>query len=162
MPITVKLTEIMIKVIADNKKAYHDFFVEDKYEAGIELYGSEVKSIRLSRVNLKDSFAIIKNNEIYLIGAHISPYEKGSHFNPEAKRMRRLLLHRYEINKIRAKVLIKGYTLVVTRMYFKDGLVKVELGIAKGKEGRDKRRDIAERDAKRQTERAVKETYYKN
>ncbi len=149
------------KTIALNKEARHNFFIEDTYEAGIELVGSEVKSIRLGKVNLRDSYAILKDNEIFLLGAHISPYEKGSHFNVEAKRTRKLLLHRYEINKIRGKVQIKGFTLVVTKMYLKQGLVKVELAIASGKEGRDKRNDIKERDAKRMTQRIIKETNYR-
>ncbi len=149
------------KLIALNREAHHNFFIEDTYEAGIELVGSEVKSIRLGKVNLRDSYAILKDNEIFVLGVHISPYEKGSHYNVEAKRTRKLLLHRYEINKIRGKVQIKGYTLVVTKMYLKQGLVKVELGIASGKEGRDKRNDIKERDAKRMTMRIMKENNYK-
>lgn len=148
----------MIKIIANNKKAFHDFFIEDTLEAGIELAGSEVKSVRLGNVNLKDSYAMLKNNEILLFGASISPYEKGSHYNPDPKRTRRLLLHRYEINKLRGKVYEKGYTLVVTKMYLKDALVKVELGLAKGKEGRDKRRDIMEKDLKREIQRTIKES----
>lgn len=147
----------MTKLIANNKKAYHDYFIEDTYEAGIELKGSEVKSIRMGNVNLKDSYAQLKGNEVYLFNAHVSPYEKGSHYNPEARRPRRLLLHRYEINKLRGKVQEKGYTLVVTKIYLKDALVKVELGLAKGKEGRDKRRDIQEKDLKREIQRAIKE-----
>lgn len=147
----------MIKVITTNKKAYHDYFVEETLEAGIELKGSEVKSIRLGNVNLKDSYAVIKDGEALLMGAHISPYEKGSHFNPEAKRTRRLLLHKSEIRKLNQKVKEKGYTLVVTKLYFKDALVKAELGLAKGKEGHDKRAVLKEREQKRMVERALKE-----
>ena len=151
----------MIKVVATNKKAYHDYYIESVTEAGIALEGSEVKSVRLGNVNLKDSYAVVKNGEILLIGAHIAPYEKGSYFNPDAKRMRRLLLHKKEILKLKQKVAEKGYTLVVTKMYFKDALVKVELGLAKGKEGHDKRNAIRERDEKRMAERAVKESNYR-
>ena len=147
----------MIKVVANNKKAFHDYFIETVYEAGIELKGSEVKSIRLGNVNLKDSYATIKDGEIFLVGAHISPYKMGSHFNPDPRRMRRLLLNRYEINKIRGKVYEKGYTLVVTKLYFKEALVKAELALAKGKEGRDTRRDLTEKQQKRDVERALKE-----
>ena len=120
-----------------------------------------MKSVRLGNVNLKDSYAVVKNGEILLVGAHIAPYEKGSYFNPDAKRMRRLLLHKKEILKLKQKVAEKGYTLVVTKMYFKDALVKVELGLAKGKEGHDKRNAIRERDEKRMAERAVKESNYR-
>ncbi|MBO8424557.1 MAG: SsrA-binding protein SmpB [Firmicutes bacterium] len=151
----------MIKVVATNKKAYHDYYIESTLEAGIALQGSEVKSVRLGNVNLKDSYAVVKNGEILLVGAHIAPYEKGSYFNPDAKRMRRLLLHKKEILKLKQKVAEKGYTLVVTKMYFKDALVKVELGLAKGKEGHDKRNAIRERDEKRMAERAVKESNYR-
>ena len=151
----------MIKVVATNKKAYHDYYIESTLEAGIALQGSEVKSVRLGNVNLKDSYAVVKNGEVLLVGAHIAPYEKGSYFNPDAKRMRRLLLHKKEILKLKQKVAEKGYTLVVTKMYFKDGLVKAELGLAKGKEGHDKRNAIRERDEKRMAERAVKESNYR-
>lgn len=151
----------MIKVVATNKKAYHDYYIESTLEAGIALQGSEVKSVRLGNVNLKDSYAVVKNGEILLVGAHIAPYEKGSYFNPDAKRMRRLLLHKKEILKLKQKVAEKGYTLVVTKLYFKDALVKVELGLAKGKEGHDKRNAIRERDEKRMAERAVKESNYR-
>lgn len=132
----------MDKVVATNKKAYHDYFVEDTYEAGIVLVGSEVKSVRKGAVNLKDSYAIIKGNEVFLLGVHISPYEKGSCFNEDPLRTRKLLLNRQEINKIRGKIEIKGYTLVPLKMYFKQSLVKVELGICKGKELHDKRQAI--------------------
>ncbi|MBR2479928.1 MAG: SsrA-binding protein SmpB [Clostridia bacterium] len=151
----------MIKVIATNKKAYHDYFIEDTIEAGIQLVGSEVKSIRGGNINLKDSYAIVKNGEILLAGCHISPYEKGSHFNPDAKRMRRLLLHKKEILKLKQKVQEKGYTLVVTKVYFKGSLVKTELGLAKGKEGHDKRQVLKEKEQKRQIERALKEVNYR-
>ncbi len=147
----------MIKIITTNKKAYHDYFIEETYEAGIELKGSEVKSIRLGNVNLKDSYAVIKDGEVLLMGAHVSPYEKGSHYNPEAKRTRRLLMHKSEIRRLDQKVKEKGYTLVVTKLYFKDALVKAEIGLAKGKEGHDKRAVLKEREQKRIVERAMKE-----
>ncbi len=147
----------MIKIVTTNKKAYHDYFIEETYEAGIELKGSEVKSIRLGNVNLKDSYAVIKDGEVLLMGAHVSPYEKGSHYNPEAKRTRRLLMHKAEIRRLNQKVKEKGYTLVVTKLYFKDALVKAEIGLAKGKEGHDKRAVLKEREQKRIVERAMKE-----
>ncbi len=147
----------MIKIITTNKKAYHDYFIEETYEAGIELKGSEVKSIRLGNVNLKDSYAVIKDGEVLLMGAHVSPYEKGSHYNPEAKRTRRLLMHKSEIRRLDQKVKEKGYTLVVTKLYFNDALVKAEIGLAKGKEGHDKRAVLKEREQKRIVERAMKE-----
>lgn len=147
----------MIKVIARNKKAYHDYFIEEKYEAGIELVGSEVKSIRQGSINLKDSFAIIRNNEIFLINVHISPYNKGSHYNPDPRRDRRLLLNRQEINKLRGKVERKGYTLVATQVYLKEALVKIEIGVAKGKELHDKRQALKEKAQNRDIQRALKE-----
>mgnify|MGYP000669947113 FL=1 len=143
----------MEKVVATNKKAYHDYFVEDTYEAGIVLVGSEVKSVRKGAVNLKDSYAIIKGNEVFLLGVHISPYEKGSCFNEDPLRTRKLLLNRQEINKIRGKIEIKGYTLVPLKMYFKQSLVKVELGICKGKELHDKRQAIKTREENRNIQR---------
>lgn len=147
----------MDKVVATNKKAYHDYFVEDTYEAGIVLVGSEVKSVRKGAVNLKDSYAIIKGNEVFLLGVHISPYEKGSSFNEDPLRTRKLLLNRQEINKIRGKIEIKGYTLVPLKMYFKQSLVKVELGICKGKELHDKRQAIKTREENRNIQRIKKE-----
>lgn len=147
----------MDKVVATNKKAYHDYFVEDTYEAGIVLVGSEVKSVRKGAVNLKDSYAIIKGNEVFLLGVHISPYEKGSCFNEDPLRTRKLLLNRQEINKIRGKIEIKGYTLVPLKIYFKQSLVKVELGICKGKELHDKRQAIKMREENRNIQRIKKE-----
>ncbi len=147
----------MEKIIATNKKAYHDYFIEETYEAGIELKGSEVKSIRLSRVNLKDSFALVKNGGVFVLNVHISPYDKGSYFNEDPMRTRKLLLKRQEINKLRGKVEQKGYTLVPTKLYFKDSLVKVELALCKGKELHDKRQDIKNKENKRTAERAIKE-----
>ncbi|MEG2450860.1 MAG: SsrA-binding protein SmpB [Clostridia bacterium] len=146
-----------MKIVATNKKAYHDYFVEDTYEAGVVLVGCEVKSIRLGGVNLRDSFAIIKNNEIFLLNAHISPYEKGSYYNVDSKRTRKLLLNRVEINKLRGKVEQKGYTLVPLKLYFKDSLVKVEIGVCKGKELHDKRASIKEKEETRYMQRTLKE-----
>lgn len=147
----------MDKIIATNKKAYHDYFVEDIYEAGIELVGSEVKSIRLGRVNMKDCFALVKNNEVFVYNMHISPYDKGSYFNEEPRRTRKLLLNRAEINKLRGKVEQKGYTLVPTKLYFKGNFVKVELAVCKGKELHDKRQTIKDKENRIAAERAIKE-----
>ena len=146
-----------IKVKKKKKKAFHDYFIEETYEAGIVLTGAEVKSVRGGHMSLRDSFVIFKGGQALLVGAHIKPYEKGSFFNTDAKRTRVLLLNKGEINKLRGKTEAKGYTVVPTRAYFKKGLVKVEVGLAKGKEGHDKRRTIAERDAKRNIERTLKQ-----
>lgn len=146
-----------IKIIAQNKKAYHDYFIEETYEAGIVLSGTEVKSIRMGKVNLKDSFARVENNEVYLYNMHISPYEKGNIFNKDPLRTRKLLLNRHEINKLIGYVTRQGYTLVPTKLYFKRGFVKVELAVARGKKLYDKREDIARRDAKRELEKHFKE-----
>lgn len=147
----------MEKLIAQNKKAYHDYFVEDTYEAGIVLVGCEVKSIRLGAINLRDSFVIIKNGEVFMIGAHISPYKMGSYNNVNPRRTRKLLLNRSEINKLRGKVEQKGYTLVPLKVYFKDALVKVQIGLCKGKELHDKRQAIKEKENDRNLRRVMKE-----
>lgn len=147
----------MEKLIAQNKKAYHDYFVEDTYEAGIVLVGCEVKSIRLGAINLRDSFVIIKNGEVFMIGAHISPYKMGSYNNVDPRRTRKLLLNRSEINKLRGKVEQKGYTLVPLKVYFKDALVKVQIGLCKGKELHDKRQTIKEKENDRNLRRVMKE-----
>ena len=146
-----------MKIVATNKKAYHDYFVEDTLEAGIVLVGSEVKSVRLGAVNLRDSFAIIKGGEVFLLGMHIAPYEKGSYFNEDPRRRRKLLLNRAEIRKLQSKTERKGYTLVPLKVYFKDSLVKVELGLCRGKETHDKREAVKRKDAEREMERAKKE-----
>ena len=146
-----------VKIIATNKKAYHDYFIEDTYEAGIALEGHEVKSLRLNNVNMKDSFAIVKNGEIWLVGVHISPYKMATMFTIDPVRNRRLLMHKSEINKLKQKVEQKGYTLVPTKMYFKEALVKVEIGVARGKELHDKRDAIAEKENKRKIDRIMKE-----
>ncbi len=147
----------MEKTVANNKKAYHDYFVEDTYEAGIVLVGSEVKSIRQGALNLRDSFVIVKKGEAFVLGMHISPYKMGSYFNVDARRTRKLLLNRAEINKLRGKVEQKGYTLIPLRVYFKDALVKVEIGLCKGKELHDKRASIKEKENNRNLQRVMKE-----
>ena len=144
------------KVITLNRKARHDYFIEDTYEAGIELFGTEVKSLRQGTVNLKDSFCFVKNGEIFLHGCHISPYEKGNIFNKDPLRDRKLLMHRYEINKLKGKIQEKGYTLVPLQVYFKGSLVKVEIGLARGKKLYDKRADIAKKDQRRELEKDFK------
>lgn len=148
-----------VKLIAQNKKARHDYFIEQTIEAGIVLSGTEVKSIRLGKVNLKDSYATIRNGEIVLNGMHISPYEQGNIFNKDPVRDRKLLLHKYEIKKLESAVQEKGLTIIPLRLYFNRGKVKVELGVAKGKKLFDKRANIAERDSKREIERRLKETF---
>ncbi|NLP44789.1 MAG: SsrA-binding protein SmpB [Peptococcaceae bacterium] len=146
-----------IKVVAENRKARHDYFVEDRYEAGIILTGTEIKSIRAGRVNLKDSYAEIVDGEVWLNQMHISPYEQGNRFNHEPLRKRKLLLHRSEISKLVGKVQQQGMTLIPLKIYIKNGLAKIELGLCKGKKSYDKREDIAKRDAKRQMERDLRE-----
>ena len=146
-----------IKIVAKNSKAFHDYFIEDKYECGIELAGTEVKSIRQGNVNLKDSFCIIKDGEISVLGMHISPYEKGNIFNREPRRPRRLLMHKREIMKLFGKIKQDGYTLVPLSLYFKGPRVKVEIGLCKGKKLYDKREAAAKKDAKREMDRALKQ-----
>ena len=145
-----------VKVVAKNSKAYHDYFIEDKYEAGIELAGTEVKSIRLGHVNLKDSFCVVKDGEMSVIGMHISPYEKGNIFNKDPMRQRRLLMHKREILKLFARIKQDGYSLIPLSIYFRGPRVKLELGLAKGKKLYDKRDSAAARDAKREMDRAIK------
>ena len=145
-----------IKLIANNKKAYHDYFIEDTYEAGICLVGTEVKSLRMGKCSIKESFLRVENGEVIVYGMHISPYEKGNIFNKDPLRPRKLLLHKYEINKIMGKMAEKGYTTVPLKVYLKGSLVKVEIGLAKGKKLYDKRQDIAKKDAKREAEREFK------
>ncbi len=146
------------KLIANNKKAYHDYFIEDKYETGIELFGTEVKSIRMGKCSIKESFIRIEKGEVYVYGMHINPYEKGNIFNKDPLRPRKLLLHKSEITKLGAKIAEKGYTLVPLQVYFKGSLVKVEIGLAKGKKLYDKRDDIARKDQKREIEREMKQS----
>ena len=145
-----------IKLIANNKKAYHDYFIEDTYEAGISLHGTEVKSLRMGKCSVKESFVRIENGEVFIYGMHISPYEKGNIFNKDPMRVKKLLMHRYEINKIEGKIAEKGYTLVPLKVYIKGSLVKVSIGLAKGKKLYDKRQDIAKKDMRREAEREFK------
>ena len=145
-----------IKIAAQNRKAYHDYFVEDKYEAGIELCGTEVKSIRGGSMNLKDSYCTVKDGELFVHSMHISPYEKGNIFNRDPDRDRRLLMHKREIRKLHALIKQDGYTLVPLSVYFKNAKVKVEVGLCRGKKNYDKRDAIAKRDAGREMDRAMK------
>ena len=144
------------KLIANNKKAYHDFFILDTYEAGIALAGTEVKSLRMGKCSIKESFIRIENGEVFIYGMHISPYEKGNIFNKDPLRVRKLLLHRTEINKLLAKTKEKGMALVPLKVYLNGSLVKVEIGLARGKKLYDKRDDIAKKDQKREAERDFK------
>ena len=141
------------RVVAQNKKAYHEYFVEEKYEAGISLFGTEVKSIRAGAVNLKDSYCSFKGGEIFALGIHISPYEKGNIFNREPRRDRKLLMHKKEIIKLQSYVAQKGYTVIPLSMYFKGDRIKVELGLCRGKKLYDKRESDAKREANREMER---------
>ncbi len=149
--------KIKIKSVSKNKKAFHDYFVDETYETGISLCGTEVKSVREGKVNLKDSYVSVKTGEAILIGMHISPYEKGNIFNKDPLRPRKLLLHRREINKLIGLTQQQGYTLIPLEIYFKGSYVKVALGLCRGKKNYDKREAIAERDAKRNMNRALKE-----
>ena len=144
------------RLIANNKKAYHDYFIEETYEAGIALHGTEVKSLRMGKCSIKESFVRIDNEEVYIYGMHISPYEKGNIFNRDPLRVKKLLLHKSEIRKMKGKIAEKGYTLVPLKVYFNRSLVKVEIGLAKGKKLYDKRQDIAKKDQRREAERDFK------
>ena len=146
-----------MKLIANNKKAFHDYFIEDTYEAGIALAGTEVKSLRAGKCSIKESFIRVEKGEVYIYGMHISPYEKGNIFNKDPLRARKLLMHRSEINKLEGKIREKGLTLVPLQVYFKGSLVKVEIGLARGKKLYDKRDDIAKKDARREVERDYKQ-----
>ena len=152
------MADVSIKQIAKNKKAWHDYFIEESFEAGIALTGTEVKSIRLGAVNLKDSFCMVKDRELFIRGMHISPYEKGNVFNKDPNRVRKLLMHKREITKLAAAVSQNGYSLVPLSVYLKGPRVKLQIGLAKGKKLHDKREDIAQRDVKREMERVVKES----
>lgn len=144
------------KLVANNKKARFDYFIEDTYEAGISLHGTEVKSLRMGKCSIKESFVRIENGEVFVYGMHISPYEKGNIFNKDPLRVKKLLLHRHEINKISGKMQMQGYTLVPLQVYFKGSLAKVEIGVAKGKKLYDKRQDIAKKDQRREAEKEFK------
>ena len=146
-----------IKIISKNPKAYHDYFIEDKYEAGIELCGTEVKSVRQGNVNLKDAFCIVKDGQMSVVGMHISPYEKGNIFNKDPLRQRRLLMHKREIARLYGQIKQDGYSLIPLSVYFKNARVKVEIALCKGKKLYDKREDAAKKDARRQMDRAMKE-----
>ena len=145
-----------IKLIANNKKAYHDYFIDDKWEAGIELFGTEVKSIRMGKCSIKEAFVKIDKGEVYVYGMHISPYEKGNIFNKDPLRVRKLLLHKKEILKIFGKMKEQGITVVPLQVYFSGSLVKIEIGLAKGKKLYDKRETIAKKDQKREAQREFK------
>ena len=149
------------KMIANNKKARFDYFIEDTFEAGISLHGTEVKSLRMGKCSIKESFVRIEKGEVYVYNMHISPYEKGNIFNRDPLRVKKLLLHKYEINKIAGQIAQKGYTLVPLNVYFKGSLVKVEIGLARGKKLYDKRQDIAKKDQRREAEKqfTVKNLY---
>lgn len=144
------------KLIANNKKARFDYFIEDTYEAGISLVGTEVKSLRMGKCSVKESFIRIENGEVYIYNMHISPYEKGNIFNKDPLRTRKLLLHKYEINKLNGQMQQKGYTIVPLQVYFNKSLVKIEIGLAKGKKLYDKRQDIAKKDQRREAEKSFK------
>ena len=147
-----------IKTVAQNKKAYHDYFVDERYEAGIALFGTEVKSIRMGAVNLKDAYCSLKNGELYVLGMHVSPYEKGNIFNREPRRDRKLLMHKREIMKLGGLVTQKGYTLVPLSLYFSGKNVKVEIGLCRGKKLYDKRDSLAEKQANREMDRRMKDS----
>ena len=144
------------KMIANNKKAYFDYFIEDKFEAGIALYGTEIKSLRMGKCSIKEAFVRIERGQIFIYGMHISPYEKGNIFNKDPLRVRKLLLHKAEINKLTGKISEQGYTIAPLQVYLKKSLVKVEIGLAKGKKQYDKRQDIAKKDQRREVEKEFK------
>ncbi|MCI9015473.1 MAG: SsrA-binding protein SmpB [Lachnospiraceae bacterium] len=145
-----------MKLVANNKKAYHDYFIEEKYEAGLELHGTEVKSLRMGKCSIKEAYVQIEKGEAFVCGMNVSPYEKGNIFNKDPLRVRKLLLHKVEIRKLAGKTAQQGYTIVPLQVYFKDGRAKIEIGLAKGKKLYDKRRDIARKDLRREHEREFK------
>ncbi len=144
------------KLVANNKKAYHDYFIEDTYEAGITLVGTEVKSLRMGKCSIKESFIKIEKGEVLVYGMHISPYEKGNIFNKDPLRIRKLLLHKQQIRKLTGQLAVKGYTLVPLKVYFRGSLAKMEIGLARGKKLYDKRQDIAKKDQRREAEKEFK------
>jgi SsrA-binding protein len=154
------MAENNIKIVTENRKAYHDYFIDETYEAGIALTGTEAKSLRAGRANLKDSYAQVENGEMFLLNMHISPYEQGNRFNVDPVRTRKLLLHRSEINRLFGKVMQQGLTLVPLKVYFKRGRAKVELALARGKKIYDKRDAMAEKDARRDMDRALRGKEY--
>ncbi len=145
-----------VKLIANNKKAYHDYFILEKYEAGLSLVGTEVKSLRAGKCSIKEAYVRIENGEVFVVGMNISPYEQGNIFNRDPLRVRKLLLHKSEINKLVGDTAEKGITIMPLQVYFKDGRAKIEIGLAKGKKNYDKRQDIAKKDARREVEREFK------
>ncbi|MEZ3425975.1 MAG: SsrA-binding protein SmpB [Lachnospiraceae bacterium] len=145
-----------LKLVANNKKAYHDYFIDEKYEAGLVLHGTEVKSMRMGKCSIKESFVRIENNEVWVYGMHISPYEKGNIFNRDPLRPKKLLMHKAQIRKLTGQLAEKGFTLVPLQVYFKDGRAKVEIGLARGKKLYDKRQDIAKKDQRREAEKEFK------
>ena len=145
-----------MKLVANNKKAYHDYFVEEKIEAGLVLHGTEVKSLRMGKCSIKESFIRIEKGEMFVYGMHISPYEKGNIFNKDPLRVKKLLLHKAEINKLTGKIKEKGFTIVPLQVYFKEGKAKMEIGLCRGKKLYDKRQDIAKKDQKREAEKEFK------
>ena len=145
-----------VKLIANNKKAYFDYFIENTFEAGVVLHGTEVKSLRMGKCSIKESFIRIENGEVYVYGMHISPYEKGNIFNKDPLRIKKLLLHKYEVNKLNGQLATKGYTIVPLKVYLKGRLVKMEIGLARGKKLYDKRQDIAKKDQRREAEKEFK------
>lgn len=150
------MADVAEKLIAENRKARHDYHLVERHEAGLELTGTEVKSLRLGQANLQRAYADLRDGQVWLVGAHIAPYEQGTYANHDPDRDRKLLLHRREIDSLSGKVRERGFTLVPTRMYWKNGKAKVEIALARGKEAQDKRRDIAKRDAQREMERELK------
>ncbi len=154
--VTVADKQVNVKNIATNKKAWHDYFIEEVYETGISLHGTEVKSIRMGQCSIKESFIRIVNGEVFIMGMHINPYEKGNIFNKDPLRVKKLLMHRREIAKISGKIAEKGYTLVPLKVYLKGSLIKVEIGLAKGKKLYDKRADLAKKDQTREAQRDFK------
>ena len=145
-----------MKLVANNKKAYHDYFIDEKYEAGLVLHGTEVKSLRLGKCSVKEAFVRIENSEVWIYGMHISPYEKGNIFNRAPLRPQKLLLHKDQIRKLTGKISEKGFTIVPLQVYFKDGRAKIEIGLARGKKLYDKRQDIAKKDQRREAEKEFK------
>ena len=145
-----------LKLVANNKKAYHDYFIEEKYEAGLVLHGTEVKSLRMGKCSIKEAFIRVEQGEVFIYGMHISPYEKGNIFNKDPLRVRKLLLHKSQIQKLIGNSSEKGYTIVPLQVYFSNGRAKIEIGLAKGKKLYDKRQDIAKKDQKREAEKELK------
>ncbi|MFI3213082.1 MAG: SsrA-binding protein SmpB [Eubacteriales bacterium] len=145
-----------MKLVANNKKAYHDYFVDEKFEAGLVLHGTEVKSLRLGKCSIKEAFIRIENGEMFIYSMHVSPYEKGNIFNKDPLRVKKLLFHKYEIDKMLGKIKEKGFTIVPLQVYFKDGRAKIEIGLCRGKKLYDKRQDIAKKDQKREAEKEFK------